>query len=76
MIVVDLNQDVSPLVELSAEEIRTRLYTRRDELGEALPIGVKLVHINKCPVLAPAASLTEQRAEALGIDRARCRQIV
>lgn len=74
VIVVDLNQDVSPLIELSAEAIRARLYTRRDELGDALPIGVKLVHINKCPVLAPAASLGEQRAETLGIDRARCRQ--
>ena len=74
VIVVDLNKDVSPLVTLSAEQIRERLYTKRDELGDELPIGVKLVHINKCPVLAPAATLSEQRADELGLDRQQCRQ--
>lgn len=49
------------------------MYTRKDDLGELLPVPVKLVHINKCPVLAPAATLSEQRADELGIDRARCR---
>ena len=73
VIVVDLNQDISPLVALESEQIRERLYTKRDELGDNLPIGVKLVHINKCPVLAPAATLTEQRAEELGLNRAQCR---
>ncbi len=73
VIVVDLNKDVTPLVELSAEQIRERLYTKRDELGDDLPIGVKLVHINKCPVLAPAATLSEQRADELGLDRQQCR---
>ncbi|MGL4207290.1 MAG: exodeoxyribonuclease I, partial [Aeromonadaceae bacterium] len=73
VIVVDLNQDISPLVELESEQIRERLYTKRDELGDNLPIGVKLVHINKCPILAPAATLTEQRAEELGLNRAQCR---
>lgn len=74
VIVVDLSQDISPLVDLTADEIRTRLYTKRDELGDDLPIGIKLVHINKCPVLAPAATLTEQRADELGISRSRCRE--
>jgi len=74
VIVVDLNQDISPLVELDAESICERLYTPRAELGDLPPIGIKLVHINKCPVLAPAASLSESRADELGLDRARCRQ--
>lgn len=73
VIVVDLARDLSPLIELSADEIRERLYTRKEDLGELLPVPVKLVHINKCPVLAPAATLSEQRADELGIDRARCR---
>ncbi len=73
VIVVDLARDISPLLELGAEQIRERLYTRKDDLGELLPIPVKLIHINKCPVLAPAATLSQERAEALGIDRAMCR---
>ena len=72
--VVDLTKDVTPLIALSVEQIRERLYTKRDELGDALPIGVKLVHINKCPVLAPAATLSERRADELGIDRQQCRR--
>ncbi|PSJ47617.1 exodeoxyribonuclease I [Zobellella endophytica] len=74
VICVNLAMDLSPLVELDAEQLRERLYTRREELGELAPVPVKLVHINKCPVLAKAAALTERRADALGIDRARCRQ--
>ena len=73
VIMVDLARDLSPLIELTADELRERLYTRKDDLGELLPVPVKLVHINKCPVLAPAATLSEQRADELGIDRARCR---
>ena len=73
LIVVDLSKDVTPLIELSCEQIRERLYTKREELGDELPIGVKLVHLNKCPVLAPAATLSEQRADELGIDRQQCR---
>lgn len=30
---VDLTRDPTPLIELSSEEIRERLYTRKDELG-------------------------------------------
>ncbi|PSJ48323.1 exodeoxyribonuclease I [Zobellella taiwanensis] len=74
VICVNLAMDLSPLVELDPEQLRERLYTRREDLGELAPVPVKLVHINKCPVLAKAAALTEQRADELGIDRARCRQ--
>ncbi|MGB6189773.1 MAG: exodeoxyribonuclease I [Aeromonas molluscorum] len=74
VIMVDLTRDPTPLIELSSAEIRERLYTRKDELGELAPIPVKLVHINKCPVLAPAATLTPERADTLGIDREQCRR--
>ncbi|MBM7455925.1 exodeoxyribonuclease-1 [Oceanisphaera litoralis] len=74
VICVNLNMDLTPLVELTPEQLHQRLYTRRDDLGELAPVPVKLVHINKCPALAKAAALTEQRADELGIDRARCRQ--
>ncbi len=74
VICVDLAKDLSPLAELDADTLRQRLYTKKSELGEQLPVPLKLVHINKCPVLAKAAALTEQRAGELGIDRAQCRK--
>lgn len=73
VITVDLAQDPSPLIELSSEEIKRRLYTRRDELSpDELPIPVKLIHINKCPVVAPAKTLLPENAERLAIPRETC----
>ncbi|GBU14514.1 exodeoxyribonuclease I [Enterobacterales bacterium] len=75
VIVCDLGGDMTPLLELDAEQMRERLYTRRDALepGQS-PLPVKLLHINKCPVLAPAKTLLPENAERLGIDRERCLQ--
>ncbi|NHI00497.1 exodeoxyribonuclease I [Oceanimonas sp. MB9] len=74
VICVDLTKDLSPLVELDTDTLRQRLYTKKSELGSLPPVPLKLVHINKCPVLAKAAALGEQRADELGIDRAQCRK--
>ncbi|GKX62644.1 exodeoxyribonuclease I [Pragia fontium] len=73
VIVCDLAGDMTPLLELDADTLRERLYTRRDELGEdQSPVPLKLVHTNKCPVLAPAKTLLPENADRLGIDRQRC----
>ncbi|MGM3173160.1 exodeoxyribonuclease I [Dickeya lacustris] len=73
VIVCDLAGDIAPLLELSADELRNRLYTRRALLAESeSPVPIKLVHINKCPVLAPASTLRPEDAERLGIDRQHC----
>lgn len=74
VIVVDLTRDPQVLLDLDAHTLRERLYTRRDDLGELESVPLKLVHINKCPVLAPAATLTPERADELGIDREQCRK--
>ncbi|WP_151172632.1 exodeoxyribonuclease I [Pseudoalteromonas ruthenica] len=69
----NLTQNPQPLLDLSVEQLREYLYTRHDELppGQA-PIGLKLVHVNKCPILAPAKTLLPENAERLGIDREQC----
>jgi len=55
IIVFDLRHDPSDLINLSAEEIRQRLYTRQEDLPEGQKrIPLKTVHINKCPVIVPA----------------------
>ncbi|WP_444914584.1 exodeoxyribonuclease I [Microbulbifer sp. TRSA007] len=73
VIVANLAMDPEPLLSLDADTLRERLYTSRDKLGEGeLPVGLKLVHLNKCPVLAPANMLDDKRATELGIDRTTC----
>ncbi|EGR2795500.1 exodeoxyribonuclease I [Vibrio navarrensis] len=72
VIVIDLAKDPQPLFELSAEQLHERLYTKREDLHELLPVPVKLVHLNKCPILAPAKTLTAENAANIGIDREQC----
>ncbi|MDC9621910.1 exodeoxyribonuclease I [Xenorhabdus sp. XENO-7] len=73
IIMCDLAGDISPLLELSADELRERLYTRRNELqtGQA-PVPIKLVHINKCPIIAPENTLRTEDAERVGLNRDQC----
>lgn len=73
VIAIDLAQDPEPLFTLSAAEIKTRLYTRHDDLApDEKPIPVKLIHVNKCPIIAPAKTLLPENAERLAIPRELC----
>ncbi|ELQ6170719.1 exodeoxyribonuclease I [Cronobacter dublinensis] len=72
VIVVDLAGEISPLLELDADALRERLYTPKAVLGDDSAVPVKLVHLNKCPVLAQANTLRPEDAERLGIDRQHC----
>jgi exodeoxyribonuclease I len=69
LIVCDLHADIAPLLNEPAETLRTRLYTRRDQLAEGeLPVPLKLLHINRCPVVAPMNVLREQDIQRLQLD--------
>ena len=73
VICVDLAQDISPLLSLTSEEIKERLYTRYDDLAiDEKPIPVKLIHLNKCPIVAPAKTLLPENAKRLDIPREFC----
>ncbi|ELZ8934783.1 exodeoxyribonuclease I [Cronobacter dublinensis] len=72
VIVVDLAGDISPLLELDTDALCERLYTPKAALGDDSAVPVKLVHLNKCPVLAQANTLRPEDAERLGIDRQHC----
>ncbi|NGZ65728.1 exodeoxyribonuclease I [Vibrio aestuarianus subsp. cardii] len=75
VIVVDLAKNPQPLIDLNVKELQQRLYTKRDDLApDELPVPIKLVHLNKCPILAPAKTLTAENAEKIGIDRTVCLQ--
>ncbi len=84
VIVFDLSMDPAPLLELSAEQIRERVFVSNDDLAEgAERIPLKVIHLNKCPVLFPASALKDVTGphkgeygaivERLGLDLDTCR---
>ena len=71
LIVYDLHFDPQPLMDMEAESLRALLYTRREELAEGqLPIGLKLIHVNRCPVVAPLTVVRAQDQQRLQLDMA------
>lgn len=71
LIVCDLGLDPQPLLELDAESLRQRLYQRHDDLAPGqLPVPLKLIHINRCPVVAPLTVLRAQDQQRLQLDMA------
>ncbi|WP_430462656.1 exodeoxyribonuclease I [Thalassolituus sp. LLYu03] len=68
-IAFDLQQDPTPLLELSAQDIAARVFTKTRELPEGVSrLPLKEIHINKAPVLAPANTLTPDQAARWGLD--------
>ncbi len=73
VIVFNLSADPAPLEKLSAEEIRRRVFTAADNLPEGIDrLPIKLIHINKCPVVATPKLLDAQAAVRLKIDKEKC----
>lgn len=75
LIVCDLQRDISPLLNLSAGQMIDYLYTKHEELPENIsPIPLKLIHINRCPVIAPLTTLRPIDIERLNLDIDTCLQ--
>ena len=75
VIAYDLRKDPTPLLSLDADTLRERLYTPTDQLpADVERIPLKLIHRNKCPVVAPMKTLDEAAAERLAIDTQACLQ--
>lgn len=57
-IAFDLRQDPKYIMSLAPEQISTRLYTpKSQQKADAPRPAIKAIHINKCPVVAPASML-------------------
>ncbi len=70
----DLQESPEQLAGLSADDMRHRLFTSTDELGDTPRLPVKSVHINKCPMVAPVSMFTDAVADRHGLDRRRMLQ--
>jgi exodeoxyribonuclease-1 len=72
--VYDLSVDPEPLLTLSADELRARIFTASSELPEGQErVPLKAVHANKCPIVVPVSVVTPEVAERLTIDLQQCR---
>ena len=76
LIVCDLHADLSPLFESTAEQLHADLYTTHQSLIESgrKPVPLKLLHINRCPVVAPMGVLRDQDKQRLNWDDAQWRE--
>ncbi|WP_300730215.1 exodeoxyribonuclease I [Pseudomonas sp.] len=71
LIVCDLHFDPQPLLDQDADTLRALLYTRREDLPEGqLPVPLKLIHVNRCPVVAPLNVLRAPDQQRLQLDMA------
>ncbi|QKZ06610.1 exodeoxyribonuclease I [Pseudomonas eucalypticola] len=69
LIVCDLHLDPQALLDEDAEVLRQQLYSRRDELAAGvLPVPLKLIHVNRCPVLAPLGVVRDEDRQRLQLD--------
>ena len=72
VVVYDLRVDPRQWEGLSAEQLAAQLFTPGEELeGERLPL--KVVSMNRCPVVTSPAALPPKRAALFGIDHDVCR---
>jgi len=70
--VIAFNLASSPrdLLNLSADELRERLFTRTEDLPKGVErVALKEIHLNKSPMVLPPSMLDEQTANRLLIDR-------
>jgi exodeoxyribonuclease-1 len=73
IICIDLSADPEALISLNDEQIRHRVFTAADKLGEGEErIPLKVIHINKAPVVTTPKLIDKQAALRLDIDLERC----
>ena len=75
VVVYDLSVDPETMLKLSVEEIQQRIFTAKADLPEGIErIPLKTIHINKCPIVAPAKVLRAEDADRLHIDVEQCQK--
>ncbi len=72
ILVYDLRVTSTPMLELSADELKELIYTRSEELIEGQErMPLKTVHVNHAPVIAPMNTLTDEARERWQLDTVR-----
>lgn len=72
VIVYDLRVAPTDWMALSVEDMQRRLFTRQEQLAEGeTRIPLKVLHLNRCPVVAASKLLDERLAQRYEIDLAK-----
>ena len=74
-LVFDLRQDPRVWQGYNSTQLQALLFSQKDDLpiGTARP-AVKEVHVNKCPVVAPLQTLSDEQADQFYIDKTQCQK--
>lgn len=75
VLVFDLRQDPRVWKGYSTSQLQDLLFSRKDQLpvGKTRP-AVKEIHVNKCPVVSPLQTLSDEQAQSFSIDKVMCQQ--
>jgi exodeoxyribonuclease-1 len=68
VVAMDLRFDPSPLLDLSVDEIRKRVFSRKDDAAAGGRIPLVEIRLGRCPFLAPLSTMGKAAAVRLGID--------
>lgn len=75
VVAYDLRVDPEPFFALDADALTQRLYTPAAELAEGeARLPLKVIHLNKCPMVSPISTLNSAASDRLEIDLALCEQ--
>ncbi|CAA6804985.1 MAG: Exodeoxyribonuclease I (EC [uncultured Thiotrichaceae bacterium] len=75
IIVYDLRKSPKAMLEMSVEALSENLFSKKADLPEGTErVGLKGVHLNKSPALAPMKTLSSEMAEHWEVDLAQCEQ--
>jgi exodeoxyribonuclease-1 len=72
IIVYDLRHDPTDWLDADPAEIRRRVFSRKEELGDDERIPLRGIHINRSPAISPLGTLPAERASHLGLDVDKC----
>ncbi len=73
IICFDLSQPPDSLLQEDAAGLARLVFSRKDDLAEGEErVGLKTVHLNRSPIVAPLSTLDEAGAERLGINLSLC----
>ncbi|QQR52141.1 exodeoxyribonuclease I [bacterium] len=69
--IYDLRVDPKPFMDLSPEDLQVRLFSKSQELAATgvSRVPVKTLSTNRCPAVAPLATLTDEAASRLELDK-------
>ena len=73
IIVYELHTDPDAFMAMSVEQIQHLTFTRSEDLAEGeVRLPLKTIHFNKCPVVVPLKTLTQENRTHWQIDLALC----